>query len=253
MGDWFTESFGEDYKIVYRHRNQENAEREIGAMIEWMNLRQGSAVLDIGCGMGRHAQVLKALGYRVTGLDLSEVLLAEARRNDPEGSIVWVKGDMRKLPFDSEAYEAAVNWFTSFGYFDDLQDNVRVLQEMRRVLKPGGRYLIDFLNPEFLKSHLVPFSERVDDHSGWHITEKRSIEDDFVVKNIEVKPRVDDSCNQGSSRYFKERVRLIGLEQFEGMLAETGLALDKVYGDYDGNAYSANSSKRLILLGRRLG
>jgi cyclopropane fatty-acyl-phospholipid synthase-like methyltransferase len=55
MGDWFTESFGEDYQIVYRHRNRENAEQEIGAMMEWMDLQPGSAVLDIGCGMGRHA------------------------------------------------------------------------------------------------------------------------------------------------------------------------------------------------------
>jgi ubiquinone/menaquinone biosynthesis C-methylase UbiE len=252
MGDWFTESFGEDYKIVYRHRNREKAVREIGAMMKWMNLRQGSAVLDIGCGVGRHAQALKALGYKVTGMDLSEVLLAEARCNDPEGCIDWVKGDMRRLPFESETYDATVNWFTSFGYFDDLQDNVRVLQEMMRVLRPGGRYLIDFLNPTFLKRHLIPVSERVDKPSGLHITERRSIEDDFVVKKIEVKPQIDDSGNQGASRNYKERVRLIGLLQFEEMLTETGLALDKVYGDYDGNAYAADSSKRLILLGRRL-
>lgn len=253
MGDWFTESFGEDYKIVYRHRNRENAEREIGAMMEWMNLRQGSTVLDIGCGVGRHAQALKALGYKVTGLDLSEVLLAEARRNDPEGSIEWVKGDMRRLPLESESYEATVNLFTSFGYFDDLQDNTRVLQEIKRVLKPDGRYLIDFLNSAFLKSHLVPVSERVDEPSGLHIIERRSIENDFVVKKIEIKPQADDSGKQGTSRHYKERVRLISLLQFERMLAETGLVLDKVYGDYDGNAYAVDSSERIILLGRRLG
>jgi cyclopropane fatty-acyl-phospholipid synthase-like methyltransferase len=76
MSDWFTESFGEDYKVVYRHRDREHAVREITAMIDWMNLQPGSTVLDIGCGMGRHAQALKSLGYDVTGLDLSEVLLS---------------------------------------------------------------------------------------------------------------------------------------------------------------------------------
>ncbi len=251
MGDWFTESFGEDYKVVYRHRNSENAVREIGAMMEWMNLLPGSAVLDVGCGMGRHAAALRALGYSVTGLDLSDVLLSEARRNDPEGCVIWVNGDMRRLPFDDGSFDATVNWFTSFGYFEDFQDNVRVLAEINRVLKPNGRYLIDFLNPAFLKRNLVPVSERVDEPTGLHITEKRTIEADFVVKKIEVKSPVDRAGIQGSSRHYEERVRLISLEQFEQMLAETGLVLEKVYGDYDGSAYVAESSKRLILLGRR--
>ncbi|MCD9022760.1 class I SAM-dependent methyltransferase [Cohnella silvisoli] len=253
MGDWFTTSFGEDYKIVYRHRNRENAEREIGEMMEWMKLRPGCPVLDIGCGTGRHAQALKALGYEVTGLDLSEVLLAEARQNDPDGCIVWVNGDMRQLPFGSESFEATVNFFTSFGYFDDFQDNVRVLQEMKRVLRPNGRYLIDYLNPAYIKRCLVPVSERVDGPTGLRITEKRTIEDDFIVKKIIVTPPADEKGNLGESRRYEERVRLIGFEQFEQMLAETGLVLDRAYGDYDGSAYAANSSKRLILLGRRLG
>lgn len=252
MSDWFTESFGEDYKVIYRHRNRENAEREIAAMMEWMNLQPGSAVLDIGCGTGRHAQALKSLGYDVTGLDLSEVLLSEARLNDPGECLVWVRGDMRKLPFEDGKFEAIVNWFTSFGYFDDFQDNVRVLEEMKRVLKHGGRYLIDFLNPAFLMRNLVPLSERLDESTGLHITEKRTIENDFVVKNIEVKPSVDEKGTIGASRHYQERVRLIGLEQFKRMVADVGLVLDNVYGDYDGSPYVADHSKRLILLGRHL-
>jgi ubiquinone/menaquinone biosynthesis C-methylase UbiE len=192
MGDWFTESFGEDYQIIYRHRNRENAEREIGAMMEWMDLKPGSAVLDIGCGMGRHALALKSLGFDVTGLDLSEILLSEARRSDPEGTVVWVNGDMRKLPFEDRTFDATVNWFTSFGYFDEFQDNVRVLEEMNRVLKQGGKYLIDFLNPALLEYDLVPVSVRVDELTGVYITETRMIENDFVVKKIEVKyPRIN--------------------------------------------------------------
>jgi ubiquinone/menaquinone biosynthesis C-methylase UbiE len=251
MDDWFTESFGVDYQIVYRHRNRENAEREIGTMMEWMDLRPGSAVLDIGCGMGRHAQALKSLGYEVTGLDLSEVLLSEARRSDPEGTLVWVKGDMRKLPFEDRTFDATVNWFTSFGYFAEFQDNVRVLGEMKRVLNQGGKYLIDFLNPDFLKRNLVPITERVDELTGVNITETRTIEDDFVVKKIEVKHPVDQSGTAGANRFYEERVRLISIEQFEAMLEETGLVLEEVYGDYDKSTYTANSSKRLILLGGR--
>ncbi|WP_373231421.1 class I SAM-dependent methyltransferase [Cohnella sp.] len=253
MGDWFTESFGEDYMVVYRHRNLENAELEIGSMMKWMDLETNAAVLDIGCGTGRHAHALKSLGYRVTGLDLSEVLLSEARQRDDEGHLVWIKGDMRKLPLENDSFDATVNLFTSFGYFDEFKDNIRVLAEIKRVLKPEGRFLIDFLNPTFLKNTLVSASVRVDELTGLHISEKRSIEGEFVVKRIEVKPQADQTGHTGPSRHYEERVRLISLEQFKAMLEQTGLVLDSVYGGYEGSAYTADSSKRLILLGRRPG
>ncbi|BBI32427.1 class I SAM-dependent methyltransferase [Cohnella abietis] len=251
MGDWFTESFGEDYKVVYRHRNWENAMQEVSAMMGWIGLEQGSSVLDVGCGMGRHALALKGLGYNVTGLDLSKVLLEEARENDPEESIVWVNGDMRCLPFEDQSFEATVNLFTSFGYFKELEDNAQVLGEIERVLKPQGRYLIDFLNPSYLIKHLVPVTERVDEPTGLQIIEKRTIDAEFVVKHIEIKPPLDGVGNQAASRHYVERVRLISLEQFQMMLSDSGLILEKVYGSYDGSTYAEESSERLILTGRR--
>jgi len=251
MGDWFKKSFGDDYKIVYRHRSWENAAREISAMMAWINIHTCSSVLDVGCGMGRHALALQKLGYKVTGLDLSEVLLSDARSMDSEGNVDWVIGDMRCLPFADETFEAAVNWFTSFGYFDDFEDNMQVLQEMKRVLKPEGRFLIDYLNPAFLVQNLVPESERVDEPTGLRILEKRTIDEDFVVKKIEVKPSAAQVGIHVASRNYVERVRLIGLEKFEEMLQEADLLLEKVYGDYDGSAYAADHSRRLILLGRR--
>jgi SAM-dependent methyltransferase len=158
---------------------------------------------------------------------------------------------MRCLPFEEGTFDATVNWFTSFGYFVEYRDNARVLQEMKRVLKPDGRYLIDFLNPAYVVRHLVPQSERVDDQTGLHITEKRTIEGDFVVKKIEVRPPADPAGNRGDARHYEERVRLIGSERFEKMLEETGLKLERIYGDYDGSDYAAERSKRLIMLGRK--
>jgi len=249
MRDWFRESFGEDYKIVYRHRSRADAAREIGAMTHWMGLRPGSAVVDVGCGMGRHAMALGKLGYNVTGLDLSEVLLREAKRADAEGIVEWVRGDMRSLPFPEASFDAAVNWFTSFGYFSDERDNGKVLREIGRVLKPGGRFLIDFLNPGDVKRHLVPESERTDGPSGCLIRERREIEGDFVVKRIEVIPPVREG-DAGAVRRYEERVRLIGLPKFEEMLDEANLVLERVYGDYEGGPYGETSSRRLIMLGR---
>ena len=186
-------------------------------------------------------------------MDLSEVLLTNARSKDCEGNVDWVKGDMRCLPFADGTFEATVNWFTSFGYFDDFEDNLRVLQEMKRVLKPNGRFLIDYLNPTYVVQNLIPESERVDEPTGLRIVEKRTIEKDFVVKRIQVIPPEDLAGIQSESRHYVERVRLIGLEEFEQMLKEAELLLDQVYGGYDGSAYVADHSKRLILLGRTSG
>lgn len=68
---WYEESFGEDYLIVYRHRNRSKAEREIRSAVEWLHLKPGSEVLDLCCGTGRHSIVLEKIGFKVTGVDLS--------------------------------------------------------------------------------------------------------------------------------------------------------------------------------------
>lgn len=243
MPEWYEKSFGSDYMVVYRHRDRENAEREVRNMAGWLALPPGAEVLDVGCGMGRHALSLADLGYRVTGLDLSETLLAEARAKDEGGRVEWVRGDMRRLPFADGRFDVTVNLFTSFGYFTDERDNCAVLRELRRVLRPAGQFLIDYLNPVFVERNLVPHSERVDPETGWTIEERRRIEDGFVIKTITI--RTEDG-----ERHYEERVRLLGRDWFERALAEAGLELRKIYGGYDGQPYEQATSPRLILIGR---
>jgi ubiquinone/menaquinone biosynthesis C-methylase UbiE len=244
---WYEQSFGSDYMIVYRHRNWEQAESEVQRMAGWMELQEGAAVLDIGCGMGRHALALAGLGYRVTGIDLSDALLQKAMEHNKEGLIErLVQGDMRHLPFEDGQFEATVNLFTSFGYFSDEADNSRVLKEIRRVLKKDGRFLIDFLNPTYIEANLVPRSERTDEASGLHIEEIRTIENGWVIKKINIGPL---SSHQ-ESRSYEEHVKLLPLEWFKNALLEAGLSLERVYGNYQGDAYITAQSPRMIMIGR---
>lgn len=243
LHEWYRESFGEDYLIVYRHRTFSDAEREVRRMIGWLDLPAGARVLDVGCGTGRHAVALRKLGYQVTGLDLSETLLAHARRLAPDSEIDWRHGDMRDMPFPAGCFDAVVNWFTTFGYFATDEENARVLGEIARVLKPGGRFLLDYLNPAYVRLHLVPLSERIDEPTGYRIREVRDIRDGRVVKRITVTPP------SGERRCYVESVRLYGLEDFLRMTAEAGLSIEQVRGDYDGSPYDAERSKRLILIG----
>lgn len=242
MNRWYERSFGEDYLLVYKHRDFTGAHREVKAMIDWLSLPAGSRVLDLCCGMGRHSLALTEFGYQVTGVDLSEVLLSAARKSDPQKSVTWLRGDMRDVPLDTP-FDAVVNLFTSFGYFDQDEENAKVLHEIDRLIKPGGRFIIDFLNPGRVRSTLVPYSERVDE--GETIREYRRIEDGFVKKDIVIQGPV------GGERRYSEQVRLYEKEDFVRMLDATKLRIDHIYGGYDGSAYDAEESLRLILVGTK--
>jgi ubiquinone/menaquinone biosynthesis C-methylase UbiE len=245
MSDWYKKSFGDDYLLVYKHRDLQGAYNEVKRMIEWLQLPAGAEVLDLCCGMGRHSMALTDFGYHITGVDLSGVLLKEAERLDPERKVRWLQGDMRQVPL-TETFDAVVNLFTSFGYFEEDAENEKVLHEMHRLLKPErGQFIIDFLNPGHVAAHLVPFSKRLEGETT--IEESRKIEDGFVRKTIVIsEPGTAD-------RTYTEQVKLYQREAFTGMLERADLEVLHVYGNYDASAYDSRESKRMIFVGHRKG
>ncbi|MFD1178730.1 class I SAM-dependent methyltransferase [Paenibacillus puldeungensis] len=249
MSEWYELSFGEDYLLVYKHRDFQGAKHEVQKMIAWLGLPKGAKVLDLCCGMGRHSMALVEAGYTVTGVDLSDVLLREAKGNDTAGHVKWYKADMRKLPL-AGGFDAVVNLFTSFGYFETDEEHIQVLQEIARMLKPGGRFIIDFLNPAYTAAHLVPHSERVDE--GQLISEHRCIENGYVKKTIDISKAdsdLDGTTNQ--PRRYMERIKLYSKDDFAVMLERAGLVLEKVHGAYDEESYDPDTSPRMIMVGLR--
>jgi len=244
MDKWYEQSFGDDYLIVYKHRDTAGAYEEVKSMIDWLELPEGSSVLDLCCGMGRHSMALADFGYRVTGVDLSGVLLDVARERDGSGRVEWLQGDMRSVPADGP-FDAVVNLFTSFGYFDDDRENGKVLQEISRLLKPGGRFIIDFMNVAYVARNLVPFSSRQE--GDWLIEERRTVEGGFIRKRIAIREPGQPE------RHYDEQVKGYGLEQFHTMAEAAGLRIDRVYGAYDGGAYDETCSPRLIMTGTKEG
>ncbi|MFD0617911.1 class I SAM-dependent methyltransferase [Paenibacillus sp. GCM10027629] len=241
MSEWFEQSFGEDYLIVYKHRDRYGAYEEVQQMISWLHLPAGAKVLDLCCGMGRHSNVLADSGYHVTGVDLSEVLLSEAEAQDIEQRVRWVRSDMRSIPLDG-GYDAVVNLFTSFGYFDSDEENGRVLHEIKRMLAPGAPFIIDFLNPSYVKRNLVPYTEHKE--VGLRIDQYRKIEAGYVKKEIVI------TDAQESVRRYHERVKLYHLDAFRSMLSEAGLHIEQIYGNYDESVYEEDTSPRMIFVGR---
>ena len=113
--------------------------REVARLLDLLELPAGSRVLDCPCGQGRHAHLLTEAGFQVDALDYSKALLAIARRRGTSRALRYTQGDMRTLPPRwTGRFDGVVNLFTSFGFFDDPGDDLRVLREFARVLKPGG-------------------------------------------------------------------------------------------------------------------
>ena len=238
MTEWFEQWFGEEYLHAYPHRDDDDAERLVRLLAVYGVAGAGERVLDLGCGPGRHAAALARRGARVVGLDLSLPLLCAARRR---GAGPLVRGDMRQLPFGTAAFDVVLNLFTSFGYFASDEEHGVVVREAARVLRPGGRFVLDFLNASAVRAGLVARDER--QTGGTTVVQERRISEDgrFVIKSIHV---------SGNSRIFTERVRLYERADLERMLATSGVRPETAAGDYDG-APHGTASPRLILVGRR--
>ena len=143
---WWATQFDARYLAEYGPLfTAARARREVGRLLALLGeLPQGARVLDCPCGQGRHALLLAEAGYRVDGLDYAQPLLEHARADAaraalPRGRLRYTRGDMRDLPARWDGrFDAVVNLFTSFGFFDDPADDRRVLAAFARVLRPGG-------------------------------------------------------------------------------------------------------------------
>lgn len=236
--DWFEQSFREDYLLIYQHRDEASADREIANLLEYLPIRKSGRVLDLCCGSGRHSRALARRGYQVVGVDLSPVLLAVAEEQNTLDNLTFYQYDMRDIPFVSE-FDIVVNLFTSFGYFATDEENEQVVRNMAKALKPGGELVIDYLNPAYVKRHLVPASER--EVNGLTIYEQRWIEDGFVKKKIVV-----HDVEQAQPRQYLEQVRLYDAAQMKQMLSRAGFQNIQLYGDYNFTAYQEQVSPRMI-------
>jgi SAM-dependent methyltransferase len=232
--EWYEEWFGEDYLRLYPHRDDADAERAVALISKTLELRPGWRVLDVGCGGGRHTRAFADRGARCIGLDLSPALLRLARQTT---AAPLVRADMRHLPIRPASMDLTVNLFTSFGYFERDAEHAAALAEMIGTVKPGGWFVIDFLNPEAVRERLVP--RQTMEVSGEQIEVTRSVSPDgrYVCKSIQV-PK--------GKRYF-ERVRLFTPGQISEMVEDTGLRVRHAFGDYDASPLTPASPRTIVM------
>lgn len=234
--EWFASWFDSPYyPVLYRHRDFQEAEEFIRKLVSYLQPDENSRFLDLACGRGRHSRFLNALGYQVHGLDLSRESIATARKWESP-TLQFDVHDMRE-PLPGQ-YDFILNLFTSFGYFDNREENEIALRHIAGALASGGTFVLDFLNREKVLNELVEADEQTIDGILFKI--RRSLRDGFIVKDIHIE-------DEGKSLDFQERVQALARDTLVAMAEKAGLRLSDIWGDYEGGAWHPTNSPRLIL------
>jgi len=247
---WYDVAFDALYPDLYAQRDQAEAEQVIAWLAGQLppsgpGALASGAWVDLACGGGRHLRALARCGTRVVGIDRSRPLLERARADSGAGAEL-VRGDLRRLPFGDGSFAGGLSMFTSLGYFEDDGENQMVLAEAARVIQPGGRLLVDYLNAEWLAHDLVPRSSR--EAGPYRVDEVRRI--DRAPKRLIKEVAIFDRANGKPIKRYIESVALWSAAELEARLLTQGFQVGARAGDYDGGPFLARSP-RLILLAVR--
>lgn len=242
--EWFKDWFNTDeYLNVYQHRNESDAEAHIKLILDNIILPDKAKILDMACGAGRHSIILARKKFNVTAVDLSEKLLSVALKLSQLENleIKFIHTDIRNFSTD-EKFDLVLNLFTSFGYFEEDDENFAVLKKAYDLLNNKGYFVLDFFNSEFITKNLIEFtSEKIQNSQ---IIQHRKIQDKRVIKKIII-------ATPDNKREYEESVRMFTYEELKMMLIKIGFDIYKTFGDFLGNNFDNSESPRLIFICRK--
>ena len=242
---WFKEWFNTPYyHILYKDRDFVEAENFIRNLTQDLQLSKDAKIIDLACGKGRHSVFLQQLGYEVLGVDLSEESIEHNKQfetsADETPKLTFEVHDMRNELYpnvSSEKVNAVFNLFTSFGYFDDDEDDRKVFSSVKNVLQNDGIFVLDFLNEKFVKNTLV--DETTVTKDGIDFLIKKRIEEKHVIKDIFFE-------DKGESFHYFEKVKLHTLEEIKNIAESFGFEAVKIWGNYQLEDFERETSPRCI-------
>ncbi|MFA3783226.1 class I SAM-dependent methyltransferase [Melioribacteraceae bacterium 4301-Me] len=241
MKDWYKSWFNSPfYLTVYNHRDTHDAEKLLDLILRYINPNSELKVLDTACGAGRHAIYLAEKGFDVYGFDLSKTLLLEAIKKAELGNInvKFLLTDIRAACFKIK-FDIILNLFTSFGYFENDNENFRFFIKAKSFLAKEGVLIIDYFNPKYLKKNLIDYSEK--NINSIIIKEKRYFQGERVNKSIEI-------ISEKNTYHFEESVALYNYDYLKRKFEEMGYKIVKQWGNYDGDSFNEEVSERIILV-----
>lgn len=256
MKTWYAHWFNSPYyDILYKHRDTREAQEFLDNLAGRLKLKKGCRVLDMGCGSGRHSIYLSRKGYEVTGIDLANEKIKKAiessslhlpvtRKKSGEPGPSFKVHDMRHF-LKKNHFDIILNIFTSFGYFDDEKEDLKVLKAVNSGLKKKGIFVLDFMNVKKTIKQLKKKESKTIDNIKFDIS--RTTENGFIIKRINLTP-VRLAGRPERTHCFEEKVRALCLADFEKYFLKTGFVIRYIFGDYDLSTFDEENSGRLILV-----
>lgn len=235
--------FDQDYLYFYGPQlTPERTETEVDLIWQLLDLKPGMKVLDLACGHGRITNRLAERGCVMTGLDATDLFLQKAQSDAAEQGleVEYIKGDMRSLPW-TEQFDCVVNWFTAYGYFSD-DENRQVLTEVHRVLKPGGKFLLEHLNRDWVLKNFQ--SAVVTEREGSYLIDHNRYN---VLTGCTENQRI--VVREGKVRKLQFFIRLFTYTELRDWLVQAGF--QKVEGFGHRGEELTLDSRRMILIGHK--
>lgn len=247
MPDWYeNDEFWEQIiPLFFDESRAGSATEQVDDVVRLLQLDEGAQVLDVCCGIGRHAIELARRGFRVVGVDRTTQYLEIARTKAGQAAvqIEFVEEDMRAF-CRPDSFDAAVNMFTSFGYFQDPGDDRRVIDNLYTSLKPGGHLLMEMLGKEILA--------RVYQEKDWHEIKDGTLllEERKVLGGWEWIEGRWIFIEGTERKEFTTRVRSYSGTESAALLRQAGFTSVALYGGLDGSPYD-QAAKRLVVTAQK--
>lgn len=239
--DMFWETWG---PVMFSQQRLADSPAEVERIVSLLGIRPGACVLDLCCGVGRHSLELARRGFDVTGVDRTRRYLDQASEQaDKEGlKIEFVQDDMRTF-CRPDTFDAVINMFTSFSYFEDPEEDRQVVVNVYRSLISGGVFLLETMGKEILAR--IFLERNWHEENGVLILEERKVSRNWGWMENRWIMFKDDKRTE-----FKVTHRLYSATELAAVLAGCGFTQVDVYGDLEGGAYD-QTAKRMVVVGHK--
>lgn len=238
FADWFNSPF---YHKLYKNRDESEAQYFIDNLVAFLKPNSKQKILDLACGKGRHAIYLNTKGFDVEACDLAPESIEFAKKHENEKLHFFVH-DMRNNLTENK-YDLVLNLFTSFGYFENLDENLKTLKSVNQSLKKNGKLVIDFFNTDFVLQNLIPKEQKIIDGTIFNIT--KSVKNNIIFKEINFE-------SENKNHEFIEQVQALKKSDFEFLLAQSGFNIETIFGNYKLEKHDAKTSERLIIVATKI-